>query len=139
MVLYQDVTEQLMARRELEENEQRFRFMLNAMPQQVWTANLNGALDYVNNNVINDFGQDQDEIVGQGWQAFIHPDDLPNTLKQWQHALETGTEYQVEFRLKFKDGGYRWHLARALPMIEDGRIKLWLGTNTDIDQQKLNE
>ncbi|HEX8608685.1 MAG TPA: PAS domain-containing sensor histidine kinase, partial [Pedobacter sp.] len=139
MVLCQDVTTQVRARQELEGNEQRFQFMLNAMPQQVWTAQPDGALDYVNENVSNDFGHSGEQIVGHGWQAFIHPEDLPKAIASWQTALRSGDEYQVEFRLKFKDGEYYWHLARALPLIEDGKIELWLGTNTNIELQKSNE
>jgi PAS domain S-box-containing protein len=113
--------------------------MLNAIPQQVWTATPNGALDYVNQVVCDDFGYSTEEIVGQGWQAFIHPDDIQNCLNKWGRSLETGAEYVVEFRLKFKDGSYRWHLARAVPFAENDQIKLWLGTNTNIELQKNNE
>ncbi len=124
---------------EISESESRFRFMLNAIPQQVWTAKPNGELDYVNKVVCDNFGQTVQSIIGHGWQAFIHPDDLPGCLQKWLAALETGSEYVVEFRLLFVDGVYRWHLGRATPLIEDGKIKLWLGTNTNIDLQKDNE
>jgi PAS domain S-box-containing protein len=139
MVLCQDVTDQVKARRLLEENENRFRFLLNAIPQQVWTATPEGALNYVNQVVSNDFGHVSEAVVGYGWQEFIHPDDLSATLKTWKQALESGREYQNEFRLKFADGAYYWHLARAVPFIEDDEITLWLGTNTNIHLQKANE
>jgi PAS domain S-box-containing protein len=93
----------------------------------------------VNQVVCDDFGYNTEEIVGQGWQAFIHPGDLAGCLVQWPRSLETGAEYVVEFRLKFKDGIYRWHLARAVPFAENDEIKLWLGTNTNIELQKNNE
>lgn len=133
------VTEQVKARKAVEANEKRFRFMLNAIPQQVWTATPEGLLDYVNQVVRDDFGGSTTEIVGNGWQQYIHPDDLAKALSAWVEALQTGKEYTTEFRLLFSDGIYRWHLARALPLIEDGQIKLWLGTNTNIDLQKSNE
>ncbi len=131
-----DVTEQNLY---LEESENRFRFLLNAIPQQVWTALPDGKLDYVNQVVCDDFGSSGDTIAGNGWQEYIHPDDLAGCLHNWNMALESGTEYMVEFRLRFRDGLYRWHLARALPLVEQGTIKLWLGTNTNIDIQKRNE
>lgn len=124
---------------DLARNEARSRFMLNAIPQQVWTSDPEGALDYVNQVVCNDFGYNTEEIVGHGWKKFIHPDDLDLCLKKWKTALETGLEYLVEFRLLFGKGTYHWHLARALPFIEDGQIRLWLGTNTNIEIQKENE
>ncbi|TDG34915.1 PAS domain S-box protein [Pedobacter changchengzhani] len=120
-------------------NEDRFRFMLNAIPQQVWTADQNGALNYVNDVVCKDFGFNSDQISGRGWQEFIHPEDLDNCLDKWRIALNSGQEYVVEFRLKFADGTYYWHLARALPFIEKEGVKLWIGTNTNIQAQKHNE
>ena len=133
------VTEAVKARKLMEENEKRFQFLLNAMPQQVWTSRPDGILDYVNQVVSNDFGKPGEQIVGEGWQAFIHPDDLKDCLNAWKQALENGKEYLCEFRLLFKNGNYVWHLARALPLIDDGQIRMWLGTNTDIDLQKTNE
>jgi PAS domain S-box-containing protein len=124
---------------ELAASESRFRFLLNAVPQQVWTAAPDGKLNYVNDVVCNDFGLTMEEIVGHGWQKFIHPDDLHDCLEKWFQSLATGTEYLIEFRLLLKDGSYRWHLARAVPLLEDGAIKIWIGTNTDIDLQKNNE
>ena len=139
MVFAFEVTEAVLVRQKEKENEERFRFLLNAIPQQVWTARPNGELDYVNEVICDDFGRSAEDIISQGWQTFIHPDDQQTCLKKWLSALRTGHEYLVEFRLKFMDGQYRWHLARAVPLIENGEIKLWLGTNTNIDIQKNNE
>jgi len=124
---------------ELAENESRFRFLLNALPQQVWTANSAGLLDYVNQVVCDDFGFDVATVIGHGWQKFVHPDDLEEALEKWRSALETGHEYLTEFRLLFRDGNYKWFLARAIPLIENGKLLLWIGTNTNIDLQKNNE
>jgi PAS domain S-box-containing protein len=140
----EEVSEQIIAEAALNqskerEREDRFKFLLNAIPQQVWTAKADGELDYVNEVVCNDFGRSISYIVGSGWQTFVHPDDLPHCLTRWMDALSNGTEYMVEFRLLFANGIYKWHLARALPLIEQGRITLWLGTNTNIDFQKTNE
>jgi PAS domain S-box-containing protein len=139
MILCHDVTEQVKAREQVQATERRFQFMLNAMPQQVWTSSPDGQLNYVNQVVADDFGYPGHEIVGQGWRAFIHPDDLPSCLLAWQRALSDGKEYLTEFRLRFSDGTYYWHLARAVPLIENGDITLWLGTNTNIELQKQNE
>jgi len=136
MVVATDVTEQVRARQVVEASATRFRFMLDAIPQQVWTAKPSGDVDYVNQVVCNDFGKDEKEIVNLGWHAFIHPEDRPESLLKWSEALASGKEYSVEFRLMFQDGNYIWHLARALPLVENGEIKLWLGTNTNIDLQK---
>ena len=106
------------------------------MPQQVWTATPDGALDYVNQQTVDYFERSAEEIVGAGWQSFIHPDDLLSCLHKWQHSLQTGHPYQIEFRLRSGNGTYKWHLGRALPLINDGYIVKWFGTNTDIDEYK---
>lgn len=124
----------------LQQSEERFRFLLNAIPQQVWTAGPDGALNYVNEIVCEDFGEDSNEtIVGNGWQSYIHPDDLPGALEKWTRSLHNGREYLTEFRLLFADGNYYWHLSRAQPLVEGDKIVLWVGTNTNIHQQKTNE
>lgn len=139
MVLCQDVTEKVLARLEMRKKDERFGFMLDSIPQQVWTATPEGNLDYVNSRTSEEFGRSVSDIIGDGWQAFIHEDDLPGAMIAWNRALLTGEEYQVEFRLKFADGKYYWHLARARPLKDAVGISLWFGTNTNIEHQKENE
>lgn len=139
LVFVFELTETILTRQKEKENEQRFRFLLNAMPQQVWTARPDGSLDYVNEVVCDDFGENMDQILGRSLQEFIHPDDRHPSAQKWRAALQTGTEFMVEFRLKFYNDIYIWHLARAVPLVENGKVKLWLGTNTNIEIQKNNE
>ncbi|HEY9285107.1 MAG TPA: PAS domain-containing sensor histidine kinase, partial [Pyrinomonadaceae bacterium] len=126
------------ARSSAEESERHYRFLAEAIPQQIWTATPDGALDYLNRQVIEYYALDADRLLGWGWQQVVHPDDLPEALERWARALSTGETYDVEFRLRrASDGEYRWHLGRALPMRDArGRIVRWFGTNTDIDDQK---
>ncbi|HEY1404110.1 MAG TPA: ATP-binding protein [Pyrinomonadaceae bacterium] len=121
-----------------EANEKRYRFLAESIPQQVWTAHPDGALDYVNQQTVEYFARADTEIIGDNWQQVIHPDDLDACLERWRKALASGEVYEVEFRLRRgSDGDYRWHLGRALPMRDSaGRIIRWFGTNTDIDDQK---
>jgi PAS domain S-box-containing protein len=127
------------ANEQLNDSQERFRFLLNAIPQQVWTATPEGALDYVNEVISQDFGREGDVVVGQGLQEVVHSEDLPLAVERWVRALNSGKEYLTEFRLRFADGEYYWHLARAVPMMENGKPALWVGTNTNIHQQKTNE
>ncbi len=124
---------------EAEGQAQRLRFLLNAIPQQVWTTNPEGKLIAVNDILCKDLGYSADEILEIGLTEFAHPEDLPQIYKKWQEALHSGQEYSAEYRLRFADGVYRWHLGRAVPMIENGEVSFWLGTNTNIDVQKENE
>lgn len=124
---------------ELDKSQKHLDFLLNAMPQQVWTANPNGEINYVNEIICADFGENAEHIIKYGWQRFIHPDDSDTCAKTWAKAVKTGTEYLMEFRLLMRNGKYLWHLGRAIPFMDDGEVKLWMGTNTNIDLQKENE
>jgi len=120
--------------------ETRYRFLAESIPQMVWTATPNGLLDYVNGQGVAYFGASQEEILGAGWLARVHPEDRDPTLAIWKHSLETGQPYETEFRLKRKDGAWRCHLVRALPLTsEKGGIAQWFGTCTDIEDQKQSD
>jgi two-component system CheB/CheR fusion protein len=133
-------TQELQVLQEKAENEsERLRFLLNAMPQQVWTTDPVGKLLAVNEVLCTALGHSVEEILEIGLPKFAHPEDLPGIYEQWTEALRSGQVYHAEYRLRFADGNYRWHLGRAVPMIENGVVTMWLGTNTDIDLQKENE
>jgi PAS domain S-box-containing protein len=123
------------------ESEERYRFLAEAQPDQIWTAMPNGELDYVNQRVLDYFDTSFSEHVAEGWIQVTHPDDLPHTLQVWQQALETGSAYENELRLRrAADESYRWHLTRALPMRDrHGEIVKWFGSNTDIEDRKSAE
>ena len=72
------------------ESEERYRFLAEAQPDQIWTAMPNGELDYVNQRVLDYFDTSFSKRVTAGWVDVIHPDDLPRTLNAWQQALDTG-------------------------------------------------
>jgi PAS domain S-box-containing protein len=122
----------------LRESEQRYRFLADAMPQIVWTAQPDGGLDYYNQRWYDYTGMTFEQTKDWGWQLVLHPDDLQLCLERWTKAFQTGESYEIEYRFKkAADGTYRWHLSRALPMRNsDGEIVLWVGACTDIDDQK---
>jgi PAS domain S-box-containing protein len=123
------------------ESEERYRFLAESQPDQIWTALPNGQLDYVNQRVLDYFDASFADMLADGWPSVVHPDDLPQLLERWQQALDTGHQYENEARLRRAlDGAYRWHLTRALPMHDRrGEIVKWFGSNTDIDDQKRAE
>ncbi len=139
MIVAIDVTAQVLTRKSVEINEHRFRFLLNAIPQQVWTASPEGRVDYVNQIMCDDLGKDKAALIMNGWQGFLHPDDFVRCMDKYTMALKTREPYVDEFRLLFADGKYHWHLGRLIPLIQNGEIQLWIGTNTNIDLQKANE
>jgi PAS domain S-box-containing protein len=121
----------------LRESEVQFRTLAEAMPNHVWTASPDGLLDWFNPRTYQYGGAAPGELDGGGWTRMVHPEDLPDTGDRWAAALASGDTYETEFRLRRADGLYRWHLARAVPIRgEDGAIVRWIGTNTDIEDQK---
>ena len=128
------------AERALAESEARFRAITNAMPQMVWSTRADGFHDYYNDQWYAFTGVPPGSTDGEGWNDMFHPDDQDAAWAKWRHSLETGEPYEIEYRLRYRDGGYRWVLGRALPVRDaDGAIVRWMGTCTDIHEHKLTE
>ncbi len=112
-----------------------------AMPAMAFISDEAGNIIYYNKRWC-EFTGISDGTEGWGWveRAIHHPDDLQKTLDLWNHSLNTGEPYEIEYRLRRYDGEYIWHLGKALP-IHNGKgvIELWLGTNTDIHSLKQNQ
>ncbi len=122
----------------LGESEARYRFLADAIPVQVWTAEPSGALDYVSEDVAEYFARSAEDVIGEGWLGVLHPDDVERTIARWTHSLTTGEPYDVEFRLwSHAHQEHRWHLGRAIALKDSaGTIIKWFGSNTDIEEQK---
>ncbi len=126
------------AERALKESEARFKVIANAMPQSVWSTRPDGFHDYYNEQWYAFTGMPHGSTDGDGWNDIFHPDDQAAAWEKWRHSLQTGAPYEIEYRLRHHSGQYRWVLGRALPVrAEDGTIVRWMGTCTDIHEQKL--
>jgi len=138
--VHTDITDSRQAQQALEASEARLRFMAESMPQKVFTANARGEVIYFNRQWMEFTGLSFEQIQNWGWTHFIHPDDVEENVRVWQHSIDTGGFYQFIHRFKRFDGMYRWHLSRAHPMRDaEGKIMMWLGSNTEIHEQRENE
>ncbi|KAI1485311.1 hypothetical protein F5X96DRAFT_674757 [Biscogniauxia mediterranea] len=119
-----------------EADEERFKLICDTMPQMVWTATSDGLYDFFNNRWYDYTGLTPEMSLGMNWMAPFHPDDLPATLRKWQHSLTTGDSYMSEVRCRSKDGEWRWMLGRALPLRnkQTGKIEKWFGTYTNVHE-----
>lgn len=132
-----DVTARVEAEAAVRASEHQMLEFAQAMPNHVWAARPDGHLDWFNDRLLSYSGQSLQEMQSRSWDDMVHPDDVPQAHRQWARALISGQPYEVEFRLRRADGGYFWHLSRAQPIRDaQGRITRWVGTNTDIDEQK---
>lgn len=132
-----EISAQAKAERELEASEARYRLLTDTMPQMVWSTLPDGYHDFYNQRWYDFTGVPAGSTDGEGWNEMFHPDDRERAWARWQHSLDTGEEYEIEYRLRHHSGNYRWVLGRALPMRDEhGAISRWIGTCTDIDDTK---
>ena len=137
ILLINDITEQKRREAALMESEALFRFMAEAMPQKVWTADEKGELVYFNQHWLEYTGKTMEQLKGWGWLESIHPDDAATNVKAWQACINSGNNFEFEQRIRDKNGVYHWHLVRGVARKDaQGHVSMWVGTNTDIHQQK---
>ncbi len=118
-------------------SEQRYHVLADTMPQMVWATDANGAHFYYNRRWYEYTGLSEHESLGFGFAKALHPDDVERTLERWQRAWRDGESYEIEYRFRRHDGVYHWFIGRASPVrAPDGTIVEWVGTCTDIDDQK---
>lgn len=114
-----------------------FQSAAEAAPALLWTAQSDGAVDFVSGQISAFTGLSGDTSRGWGWTGAIHPDDLPSCLERWKQCIATGEPFELEHRLRRSDGVHRWVQVKANPLRDaSGRIVKWIGTCTDIEDQK---
>ena len=135
-----DVTDQVMARREVESREEQFRVLANSIPQMAWMANADGELFWYNRRWYEYTGTTIEDMRGWGWKSIHDPDLLPVVIERYQHSLASGEPFNMTFPLRGADGKFRDFLTLAMPVRDaSGKIVRWFGTNTDVDAQRRTE
>ncbi len=132
--------ERILRLSELEvESLKRYRNLADAIPHIVWKSNVGGTLDYFN-KVWTDFtGLSQEQSIGSGWQDAFPSEDLNTFLKVWLQSVTKNQEFEVEARIRDKQGEMKWHWIRAVPEIRYNEVTAWLGTCTNIHDRKMSE
>lgn len=140
-----DITERVVAEKKLEESQQRWQFALDSSGFGVWDWNLSQDRIFYSTQWRQMLGYAaQDEVPGNsaGWQTFLHPDDRPGVLSLIGEHLEGGASvFQGEFRLRCKDGSWKWVLGRGgvIERDEHGKPLRMIGTTADISERKAAE
>jgi len=114
------------------------KLLADHITQMTWTCMPDGRVNFFNERWYEYTALGFEQSMGWGWRETIHPDDIGMFMEKYREALQTGGVFEVENRYRRgKDGVYRWHLNRAMPLKNDhGEIILWVGTATDIEEQK---
>jgi PAS domain S-box-containing protein len=124
----------------LREREQRFSALAESLPELVWMSNPRGERVYTSRRYQEYTGLKDEDLLGSRWRQLLHPDDLPRTDALWERCMVSGELYQNEYRIRRHDGVYRSFLVRGVAVRnEAGEIKQWVGSATDIHDQKLAE
>ncbi len=135
-----DITDRKRAEFALRDSEQRFRELANGIDQLVWTCNTLGQPTWYNQRWFDFTGTTLEEMRGEGWRRVHHPDHMERVIEGLNRAVEAGEPWEDLFPLRGRDGTYRWFLSRAVPIRDrSGQIVRWLGTNTDVTEQRQAE
>jgi len=113
--------------------------IIHTAPDIIFSRKADGSRDYISDRFYEFTGASPGSASGFGWLDYVHPDDKEKAMGDWMRCVESGANYEVEYRLQSGDGAYRWFRARALPIREDGKIIKWYGTCSDIQDSKLLE
>lgn len=139
-VLFLEITAKRRAEEQLRLSELELRSFAQALPNHVWAATPDGEVSWFNDRVYAYCGEGFETLRGQGWLKVVHPNDVDMASEGWKASLASGQAYETEIRIRSAKGDYRWHLVRAVSVINsEGKVLRWVGANTDIHDQKVSE
>ncbi|HET9155704.1 MAG TPA: PAS domain S-box protein [Myxococcaceae bacterium] len=139
-IAWRDVTEQVVARKKVEESEARFRNMADHAPVMLWVTDPSGACVYLNRQWFEYTGQPRDAALGDGWMGALHADDVDRVRANFRAANEMQVPFRSEYRLRQWDGEYRWFIDSAMPRFDGaGEFVGYIGSVIDIEDRRRAE
>ena len=140
ITIVRDVTKRRQALEALRESEARFRNMADSAPVMIWVSDTHNLCTYVNKQWLDFTGRSLEEELGDTWTAGIHPEDLDRSLQTYKSASESREPFTMEYRLRRKDGQFRWLLDSGAPRLSpNGRFLGYIGCCVDITERKVAE
>lgn len=132
-----DITDMKLAYEKVAESERRFKALVDVAPMLIWTSGNDMLCDYFNSSWLEWRGRAIEEELGNGWAEGIHTDDYASVLKTYREHFQARTLFKMEYRLKHKDGTYRWIINHAAPRFgADGTFLGYIGACFDIEEQR---
>ncbi|MGC2060406.1 MAG: PAS domain S-box protein, partial [Candidatus Sulfotelmatobacter sp.] len=122
----------------LRDSERSLRQLTETIPQMLWSAEADGAIDYCNQRVLDYTGLSAEQVRGAGWMKSVHHDEIEKMEQAWKAAVSTGEPFQYEFRgRRAADHAYRWCISSALPLRDqEDRVIKWFGSVVDLHDWK---
>jgi PAS domain S-box-containing protein len=147
LVVSRDVTARLRSEEErrlllgrLQESEARFRAMADGAPVLIWVASSDKRCTWMNRGAREFTGCGLDEGQGTGWTRSLHPEDLQATLEARDAAFDAQVAFTLEFRVRRRDGAYRWIRDSGVPRYDDaGTFLGYIGSGVDVTDHRLAE
>ena len=139
VLVFRDITEARRARAAIEESESRFRHMADQTPAMIWMADDTKAFTYVNRTWLEFTGRTMEQELGDGWTSNVHPEDFAHVLSVYATAFEGRVPFEIELRLKEREGEYYWIFMRGTPRYLDGRFQGYIGAALDVTERKAAE
>ena len=138
--IVRDVTDQKQAEETLRQSESFHRQVLESIPGMVFTTRPDGYCDYMSQPWVDYTGVPLSEQLGDGWSRLLHPDDRPRALTAWHAAVEGEAPYDLEYRVRRRDGQYEWFKVIGRPICSvTGQIVRWFGVIMNIEDLKRTE
>ena len=135
-----DITERRLSEEALRESEARFRIVADVAPVMIWMSGTEKEGIFFNKGWLEFTGRSAEEELGDGWLKGVHPEDLSHTLDVCGTAFGEREPFTVEYRLRRKDGEYRWLLDTGTPRFDaDGVFRGYIGSCIDIADRKQAE
>ncbi len=136
-LFYRDITGRKQAQEELRRSEERYRSLVEATAEIVWTNTPQGEMRGAQPGWGGFTGHAEAEYQGYGWARAVHPEDAQPTVDAWNLAVAARKTFLFEHRVRRHDGVYRTFAVRAVAMLEeDGTIREWVGIHTDVTERR---
>lgn len=114
--------------------------LIELLPHLIWTSKTQGKCDFLNKQWEIYTGIERSKLTGYGWLKFIHPEDMTRLMGAWNHAFDTNSGFELDYRIRRFDGAWRWFKSKAEPIYNNkGKVVKWYGSNTDIQEVKKDE